>query len=142
RLLAELEAMRPDLAPASPLDASGAQSRLFEAVSQVLKALYGASPPGILFLDDLHWADAASLDLLAYLVRRLHDHQLCILVTWRGGKLSSNHPGGAIIAEGGRGVGPTPLSVPRFRRSGRPGVILLSPAASDPRPPEPFAGPS
>lgn len=38
---------------------------------------------GVLFIDDLHWADDASLALLNYLVRRLDGKPVCIVVTWR-----------------------------------------------------------
>ena len=41
------------------------------------------SASNVLFFDDMHWADAASLDLLAYLVRRLRGQPLFILATWR-----------------------------------------------------------
>ena len=49
----------------------------------MLAAFCQGLTPNILFFDDMHWADAASLDLLAYLVRRLHDQPLFILVPWR-----------------------------------------------------------
>ena len=39
--------------------------------------------PGILFVDDLHWADQASLDLLIYIVRRLCGQSLLVLATRR-----------------------------------------------------------
>lgn len=39
--------------------------------------------PNMLCFDDVHWADAASLDLLAYLARRLRGQPLFILATWR-----------------------------------------------------------
>lgn len=83
RLLPELSALRPGLPPSLPLDAPGAQSRFFEGLRQVLAAFCQGSTPNILFFDDMHWADAASLDLLAYLARRLHDQPLFILVAWR-----------------------------------------------------------
>lgn len=41
------------------------------------------SHPGIIFFDDIHWADGASLDLLSYLVRRLREQPICLVVTWR-----------------------------------------------------------
>jgi DNA-binding SARP family transcriptional activator len=84
RLCPEIADILPGLPPPSPLDTPGAQTRFFEGVSQLLYAIHGASPPGILFFDDLNWADSASFDLLTYLVRRLHGHPLCILATWRG----------------------------------------------------------
>ena len=54
---------------------SGAQSRLFESSHRLCWQRAAALSPGLLLLDDLHWADAASLDLLAYLVRRLRDYR-------------------------------------------------------------------
>ncbi len=86
--LAEAARLVPDLAPLRPAGAiaegPGAQSRFYEAICQLLIALCGTSPPGVLFLDDVHWADAASLDLLGYLVRRLRNRPLFVLVSWRG----------------------------------------------------------
>jgi predicted ATPase len=39
--------------------------------------------PGLLVLDDLHWADEASLDVLAYLVHRLAGRPLLVVACWR-----------------------------------------------------------
>lgn len=83
RLLPEVNALRPGLPPPPPLDAPGGQSRLFEGLRQVLGAICQGPAPTVLFFDDTHWADAASLDLLAYLVRRLAGQPLFILATWR-----------------------------------------------------------
>jgi predicted ATPase/DNA-binding SARP family transcriptional activator len=83
RLLPELSAYRPGLPPAPPLDAPGGQSRFFEGLRQVLSAICQGPAPNVLFFDDMQWADAASLDLLAYLVRRLAGQPLFILATWR-----------------------------------------------------------
>lgn len=84
RLLPELPALVPGLPPPPPLDNPGAQTRLFEAVHQVLLAACARTGPGVLFLDDLHWADEASVELLTYLVRRSRGRPLFILATWRG----------------------------------------------------------
>ena len=80
RLLPDLS---PDSPPAPPLDTPGARSRFFGEVVRVLLKVLGGPPPGVLFLDDLHWADDASLSLLTYLVRRLDDKPLFVLLTWR-----------------------------------------------------------
>src|SRR5262249_52506115 len=37
----------------------------------------------VVVLDDLHWADAASLQLLAFLARELHDTRLLVVGTYR-----------------------------------------------------------
>ena len=91
RLLPEL--VRPEgSAPGiQPLDSSGAQVRFFEAISQmVLTACEGPAPAVIVF-DDLHWADEASVGLLAYLVRRLYNRPVCIVATWRSEEVAVGH---------------------------------------------------
>ncbi|GAB4577603.1 MAG: AAA family ATPase [Anaerolineales bacterium] len=65
----------------SPITSS--QPRLFESLRQIIFALLRGPHPGILFLDDLQWADSASLELLLYLVRRLQDYPLLFLAAWR-----------------------------------------------------------
>jgi DNA-binding SARP family transcriptional activator len=83
RLLPELAARQPNLPPVSPLDSPGAQNHFFEGLSQVLLAVCGGPAPGVVFFDDLHWADAATLDLLTYFVRRLAGRPVLVLVSWR-----------------------------------------------------------
>ncbi len=65
RLLPELRVRYPDL-PAPTEDELTARGQLFEAVARLLDALAQRAPL-VLLLDDLQWADGASLDLLRYL---------------------------------------------------------------------------
>jgi DNA-binding SARP family transcriptional activator len=65
RLLPELRLRYPDL-PAPTQDELSGKLRLFEAVVRLLEALAQRAPV-VLLLDDLHWIDGASLDLLRYL---------------------------------------------------------------------------
>jgi predicted ATPase/DNA-binding SARP family transcriptional activator len=83
RLLPELSGMFPGLPQSPSLDIPGAQNRFFEGLVQVLLALCASQSPGVLFFDDLHWVDSATLDLLAYLARRLPGHPVFILLTCR-----------------------------------------------------------
>ncbi len=106
RLLPELQALRPDLPPPPPSDSPGAQSRFFEAVRQVLLAVLTPNTPadapalpGVLLIDDAHWIDEASLDLLTYLVRRLRGQPVCLLVTWRGEQVPTGHRLRHLLAE-------------------------------------------
>jgi DNA-binding NarL/FixJ family response regulator len=48
--------------------------------------------PLVLLLDDLHWADQDSLDLLDYITRRLSNLPLLILVTYRSEEVHRRHP--------------------------------------------------
>ena len=117
RLLPELAGIRPDLPAAPPLDSPGAQSRFFEAVSQVLLEICRGPAPGLLFLDDLHWADEASIDLLTYVVRRLRRRPICILVTWRGEGLGPEHRLRRLLGEAEQAGLATLLSLARLSRS-------------------------
>src|SRR6266702_5455038 len=65
RLLPELRVRYPDL-PAPTEDELTAKARLFEAVARLLDALAQRAPV-VLLVDDLQWADEASLDLVRYL---------------------------------------------------------------------------
>jgi DNA-binding SARP family transcriptional activator/ABC-type transporter Mla MlaB component len=55
------------------------QSQLFEQLSQVLRSL-AADHPLLLLLDDLQWADSASISLLFHLGRELADAGVPILI--------------------------------------------------------------
>ncbi len=90
RLLPELTAAFPNLPPAPMLEGPGAHSRFLESLRQLLLAVCAGALPGILFLDDLHWADPATLDLIHYIVRRLKGSGLFILATWRNEGFSTN----------------------------------------------------
>lgn len=68
RLLPELRDRYPDL-PRPTAEETTAPARLFEAVTRLGQALSERTPL-VLFLDDLQWADVATLDLLQYAVRR------------------------------------------------------------------------
>src|SRR3989440_349256 len=72
RLLPELRGRYPDL-PAPTEDELTAKMRLFEAVARLFDALARPAPL-VLLLDDMHWVDGASLDLLRYLGRHWSRH--------------------------------------------------------------------
>lgn len=67
----------------------GARLRFFEALRILLSTLLETERPGVIFLDDLHWADADSLDLLAFLVHRLDN--IFYLCAWRGDLVPPGH---------------------------------------------------
>jgi predicted ATPase len=76
-----------------PAEAQAAsQERLKREVSAFLQEVSRLGPV-VLFLDDLHWADTSSADLLAYLGSRCVARRLLVVVTYRPSDLLlSGHP--------------------------------------------------
>lgn len=60
--------------------AAGGQLGAFEALLRLLTAGRG---PALLVLEDIHWADDATLDLLRYLGRRIRQAPVLVVVTFR-----------------------------------------------------------
>lgn len=91
RLLPDLLSWRPDLPAAPPLDNPGAGSRFLDGLSEVLLTALRGAHPGLLVVEDLHWMDSASLDLVATLIRRLQREPLTLVLTWRTEQMVAGH---------------------------------------------------
>jgi DNA-binding CsgD family transcriptional regulator len=78
------------LLPTARSAGSMSQAALFAQARDTLVAA-ATRQPHILVLDDLHWADPASLDLLRYLARTLGPARLLILGTYRPEELGRQH---------------------------------------------------
>jgi len=78
RLLPELHDRYPDL-PVASTDEALEHHRLFEAIARLVQ-LWAARRPLVLLLDDLQWADTATLDLLLYLARSLAQQPAPVLL--------------------------------------------------------------
>jgi len=61
------------------------QGARFNAVEQVAGALHklAASQPVLLVVDDVHWADAATLQWLSFMVSEVHAMRVCVVITLR-----------------------------------------------------------
>jgi predicted ATPase len=96
RLVPELEARLDDDGAATRLPAD--RLRLFDAVSRFLLA---ASRSRALFivLEDIHWADQASILLLQHIARRVGRSTILIVATYRNAALEADHPLAAIPAQ-------------------------------------------
>lgn len=81
RLLPELRDTLPNLPQPQPLVPDEEQRRTFEALVQSLQL--APDRPLVLFIDDLHWADRATLDWLGYLVHRAHNLSLLLVGAYR-----------------------------------------------------------
>ncbi|HTT54506.1 MAG TPA: BTAD domain-containing putative transcriptional regulator [Streptosporangiaceae bacterium] len=86
RLCPGLAADYPD--DVAPLDSPMALTRLYAAIGEALRAAASpgpggaAGPAGVVLVEDVHWADGPSLDLLGYLVRRLAGWPLLLVLSW------------------------------------------------------------
>ena len=99
----ELARLLPEFGePARADDAGEARARLFEQVLVLLERLAEAGPV-ILLIEDLHWADRSTTDLLAFLIRNQPSLDgVLIVVTYRSDELGRAHPLRALLAEFGR----------------------------------------
>ncbi|MEQ4720962.1 AAA family ATPase [Nonomuraea sp. B19D2] len=91
------------------------RARLFEQFLTLLERL-AAVRPTVLVIEDIHWADRSSRDLIAFLSRNLHAPQVLILMTYRSDDLHRQHPLRPVLAELGRVNGVHRLDLPRLSR--------------------------
>ncbi|MGW7823325.1 helix-turn-helix transcriptional regulator [Streptomyces puniciscabiei] len=95
----ELARLLPDLgeAGAGRHDEQG-MARLFELTVRLLERV-AAEHPVVLVLEDLHWADASTRHLLAYLFRTLRAGRLLVLASYRSDDVHRRHPLRPLLAE-------------------------------------------
>jgi DNA-binding CsgD family transcriptional regulator/tetratricopeptide (TPR) repeat protein len=58
----------------------------------ILRAITGVRTPALMIIEDAHWADEATLDLIRYLTRRLGAARAMLLVTYRDDEVGVSHP--------------------------------------------------
>ncbi len=64
------------------------RERMLREMAEAVEALT-AQAPLVLVLEDLHWSDSATLDLLAFLARRREPARLLLIGTYRPAMSSS-----------------------------------------------------
>jgi DNA-binding CsgD family transcriptional regulator len=94
-------------APAADPDDRIQRGALFEAVLGALSTL-AAKSTVLLVVEDVHWADQSTRDLLGFLLARLGDQRLAVVISYRSDDLHRRHPLRRTVAEWGR--------VPRVQR--------------------------
>jgi DNA-binding CsgD family transcriptional regulator/tetratricopeptide (TPR) repeat protein len=116
----ELLRLIPELAIAgAPVDDDeygSAQGRLFEFVLLFLRRL-AALQPILLVVEDLHWADRSTLDLLRFLVRNLREGPLVLVATYRSDELHRRRRLLPVLAELTRSGRIERLELARFGRA-------------------------
>jgi predicted ATPase len=92
----------PGIEPAGPVGelVGGGQDQLqvFDAVRALLMRRSERSPVVVL-LEDLHWADPSTRDLVAFLARALGSSRLMLVASYRSDELDRRHPLRPLLAE-------------------------------------------
>ena len=68
------------------------KNQLFAAIGKTLQSI-SAQSPIILFIEDIHWADSASLALLHYVSRNIKSERILLLATFRSEELTADEDG-------------------------------------------------
>ena len=113
----ELARLLPEFGtPPGPDDAGEARARLFEQMLLMLGHLAEAGPV-VLIVEDTHWADQSTRDLLAFLIRNQSALDgVLIVVTYRSDDMHRTHPLRPLLAELGRIDWVTRLELGRLSR--------------------------
>lgn len=87
-----------DPAPAHDEDQAG-RLQLFDGVAAALAAAGRPGAPLLLVVEDLHWADPSTRDVLRYLLTRMRDEHVLVVTSYRSDDLHRTHPLRPFLAE-------------------------------------------
>ncbi|HVR88447.1 MAG TPA: AAA family ATPase [Candidatus Limnocylindria bacterium] len=88
--------------PGAQLVAEAERYRVHSAFAERL-VLASRQAPLVVAIEDLHWADEATYELIPYLARKLKDARVLLLATYRSDELHRLHPLNHVLAELTRG---------------------------------------
>ncbi len=80
-------------------DDAASRLQLFDGVVEAVAAVGSPEHPLLLVLEDLHWADASSRDVLRFVVSRLRDQHVLVVGSYRTDDLHRRHPWRPVAAE-------------------------------------------
>ncbi|TJZ46284.1 hypothetical protein FCH28_26870 [Streptomyces piniterrae] len=92
------------------------RARLFELTARLLERL-AAHRTLVIVIEDLHWADRSTRELLAYLLRALHAAGVLLVATYRSDDIHRRHPLRPFLAEIDRMRTVRRVELARFNRS-------------------------
>ena len=105
------------------LELVGLQRRADLLLSELCEQVYAAlsTEPTVLVVEDLHWIDAASIDVLRFLARRIESMPLALIVSYRDREIDPRHSARRLLGDIASLDGLTqltlkPLSVDSVRR--------------------------
>ncbi|WP_225794682.1 helix-turn-helix transcriptional regulator [Streptomyces aculeolatus] len=115
----ELARLLPELGPIPDPPAAGqgeaGRARLYELAARMLEKLAGERVL-VLVVEDLHWADNSTRELLGYLLRSVQAARLLVVATYRSDDLHRRHPLRPGLAELDRLRGVRRFELARFSR--------------------------
>ena len=113
----ELGVLRPDFGtPSAGADPGTARARLFEVLLTLLETL-AEQQPVALVVEDVHWADRSTCDLLSFLVRNIQQASVLLVVTFRSDELNRNDLLRPLLAGLARAEGVSRLELARLSRA-------------------------
>ena len=91
-IIPEFELIIGKQPPVEELGGSEAQTRFNSVFSSFIRVFCQAEHPLVLFLDDLQWADSASLQLIELMMTDDRMHHLLLIGAYRDNEVDANHP--------------------------------------------------
>ncbi|NDJ19615.1 trifunctional serine/threonine-protein kinase/ATP-binding protein/sensor histidine kinase [Myxacorys almedinensis] len=91
-VIPELERLIGKQPPAAELTGSAVQNRFNVQFQKFIHVFTAPNHPLVMFLDDLQWADAASLKLMQLLMSDGESHDLLLIGAYRDNEVSPSHP--------------------------------------------------
>lgn len=85
--------------PAPALSGDEARNRLDYVIRAFIRAIGGPTHPLVLFIDDLHWADQASLDLIEALMTDPMSSHILFIGAYRDNEVTPGHPLETMLGE-------------------------------------------
>jgi DNA-binding SARP family transcriptional activator/tetratricopeptide (TPR) repeat protein len=82
---------RVDVEPVPALRPDEERTRLFEAFTRAFRAIARARPL-LLVLEDMHWCETASAELLGFVANRIAAERIAIVATYRSEEIVRSHP--------------------------------------------------
>lgn len=99
-----------------PLAAALAAGNRDDVLAGVVAELSDPAQPTVLVVEDVHWADDATIDVLTYVGRRIVDVPAVLVITYRDDEIARDHPAQRLLGALG-GNGAYRLALHRLSRS-------------------------
>jgi predicted ATPase len=86
-----LHTLIPGIGSGEPPKRAVSRSQLFQGIADLLEQLAGQSPL-LVIIEDLHWADRSTRDLISFLIAVLRHKPILLIATYRTSDLDGAHP--------------------------------------------------